>query len=147
MNNVYQRDGRAPIPRDEKTSRSMSAIRAKNTKPELLTREILKAARIRKYRLHAKNVPGRPDIAFPGKKVAIFVHGCYWHGCRYCKLPLPKTHRAFWRKKIETNRARDSHKVRELRRLGWTSITLWACRLRTQRGQDQFLRHVRGALQ
>src|SRR5262245_46021197 len=127
----YLRDGRSPVPKSERVSRTMSAIRGKNTKPELSMRALLAVERIQGVRLHAKNVLGRPDISFTKKKVAVFVHGCFWHGCRYCKLPLPKTHRAFWKNKIETNRARDARKARQLRRLGWHVVTVWSHSLKT----------------
>ena len=143
---AYIRDGRAPVPKGEKVSRTMSAIRAKNTKPELFVRSLLSKARIRGYRLHWKNVAGRPDIAFPQKKVAIFVHGCFWHGCPYCKLKLPKTHRAFWKNKIETNKLRDARKVRELHHLGWRTVTAWSCRLKSERGKQNVTARVRAAL-
>jgi|SRR3989344_798655 len=143
---LYVRDGRAPIPGSDCTSRTMSAIRAKNTEPELLVRELLASNGIRGYSQHLKNVPGRPDFAFPKKKVAVFVHGCFWHGCRYCKLKLPKTHRAFWKNKIETNRLRDMQKVRDLRRLGWRTVTVWACRLNTDRGRNATVRRIAAAI-
>ena len=143
---VYCRDGRAPIPKDANISSTMSAIRAKGTKPELLMREILRKAKLLGYRQHLKNIPGRPDFAFPKQKVAVFVHGCFWHGCRYCKLPLPKTHRPFWKNKIETNRARDVRKVRELRRLGWRAVTVWACRLKTESGRERVVVRIKKSL-
>lgn len=127
---MYIRDGRAPIPKSERISRTMSSIRAKNTKPELIFRDILSKAGIRGYRLHWKSAAGRPDIAFPKKKVAVFVHGCFWHGCPYCKPRLPKTHRAFWRKKIEINKIRDASKEGLLRRAGWRVFVLRECRLK-----------------
>lgn len=80
----YIRDGRAPIPESEITSKVMSAVRGKDTKPELALRKALKDVGIQGYRLHWKRAPGRPDIAYPGSKVAIFVHGCFWHRCPYC---------------------------------------------------------------
>lgn len=143
----YIRDGRAPVPKSEKVSRTMSAIRAKNTGPERVVREVLSRAGVRGYRLHWKCVAGRPDIAFPKRRVAVFVHGCFWHGCPYCKPKLPKTHRAFWKRKIETNKARDKRKVRELRRLGWRVVTVWACRLASDRGRDRALECIRAAVQ
>lgn len=91
----YLRDGRAPIPDSEITSRVMSSNKGKNTKPEILMRDALRQIGIPGYRLHWKKAPGRPDIAYPGKKIAIFVHGCYWHRCPHCDLPLPKTNTEF----------------------------------------------------
>lgn len=146
VNPGYVRDGRAPTPKSQRVSRAMSAIGAKNTKPELAVRRLLTTEGIRGYRLHWKRVGGRPDIAFPGKKVAVFVHGCFWHGCPYCKLKLPKTHREFWKKKIETNKARDARKVRELRRLGWRTVTVWACRLKTERGRNGTVKRIAAAI-
>lgn len=143
---IYSRDGRAPIPKNEQTSQMMSAIRTKNTKPELVVRKLLSETGIKGYRLHQKGMAGRPDIAFPQKKVAVFVHGCFWHGCSYCKLKLPKTHRAFWKNKIETNKLRDARKVRELRRLGWRTVTVWSCHLKTERGRKATVRRVAAAI-
>ena len=138
----YIRDGRAPIPKNERISRTMSAIRAKNTKPELLMRKLLSSNGVRGYRVHPKSVPGRPDITFTKKKVAVFVHGCFWHGCSYCKPKLPKTHKAFWRAKFKRNKERDARKVRELRRLGWRTVTIRACRLDTDRGRNAALQKI-----
>jgi DNA mismatch endonuclease (patch repair protein) len=128
---IYSRDKRSPIPKNEVTSKVMSAIRAKDTKPELLLRRSLWQKGIRGYRLHWKKVPGRPDIAFPGKKIAIFINGCYWHRCPYCDLPLPKNNAAFWSNKFSKNTERDKAKVEALRKLGWDTVTIWECELKT----------------
>ncbi len=96
----YCRDSRSPIPKSEQTSKTMSAIKAKNTKPELLLRKALWHSGVKGYRLHWKKVPGRPDIAFPGKKIAIFVNGCFWHRCPICNPSLPKTNISFWTDKF-----------------------------------------------
>ena len=125
----YLRDGRAPIPKDERTSAIMSRIRAKNTAPELALRKVLRSAGIPGYRLHYDKVPGRPDIAFVGDRVAVFVHGCFWHGCPHHPGQRVKSHGAWWRKKIATNRARDKRKSAALRRAGWSVVTIWECRL------------------
>ena len=87
----------------EATSRVMSANRAKDTKPELLLRQALWQAGHRGYRLHYKKVPGRPDITFVGKRVAIFVHGCFWHRCPKCAYTLPKNNTAFRQAKFDRN--------------------------------------------
>ncbi len=110
----------------------MSANRAKNTKPELLLRKALWQAGARGYRLHYKRVPGRPDISFVSKKVAIFVNGCYWHRCPKCSYPIPKTNSTFWQTKFENNVARDERKRKELRRHGWKVITVWECDLKNR---------------
>lgn len=107
----------------------MRGNRAKNTKPELLVRRLLRRVGYGGYRLHWK-VPGRPDIAYPGRRVAIFVNGCYWHRCPQCDPPLPKAHRDFWEEKFARNIQRDARKTRDLEDLGWRVITVWECQLR-----------------
>lgn len=127
---TYLRDGRAPVPKDPRTSALMSRIRAKDTGPEKRLRTALSAAGIRGYRLHYAKVPGRPDITFVGRRVAVFVHGCFWHGCPYCQPARPKSNSSFWQQKLERNRARDARKERELRKDGWRVVTVWECRLK-----------------
>jgi len=126
----YLRDGRAPIPKSEVTSRIMSKIRSKNTRPEIMLRKALWAEGIRGYRLHWKNIPGRPDICFPGRKIAIFINGCYWHRCHYCKPSIPKTHKRFWKNKFKTNKERDKRKREALIRSGWKVLTFWECQIK-----------------
>lgn len=127
---TYLRDGRAPIPKDERTSAIMSRIRAKNTGPERALRRALRSAGITGYRLHYANVPGRPDVAFVKRKIAVFMHGCFWHGCPHHPTQRPKSHAAWWRRKIGANQARDKRKVAALRRAGWSVITIRECRLK-----------------
>ena len=107
----------------------MSANKAKDTKPELKLRRALWKAGIKGYRLNWKHVPGRPDIAFVGKKIAIFVHGCYWHRCPECDLPLPKSNTKFWKEKFDRNIFRDKKKKRELTHLGWNVLEFWECEI------------------
>jgi len=130
-NKNYIRDGRAPIPEMERTSRIMSLIKDKNTLPELLLRKALWNHNIKGYRLHWSKVPGKPDIAFPGKRLAIFVNGCFWHRCPYCNPPTPKTHSDFWNKKFEANKKRDEIKITELESIRWFVITVWECQLKS----------------
>lgn len=129
MARTYLRDGRSPTPRSERISAQMSGIRARNTGPEMAMRRVLFSTGIRGYRLHYKKVPGRPDLAFVGKKVAVFVHGCFWHSCPFCTPARPKSHRKFWHMKLDRNVERDSEKVEALRSIGWHVVTVWACRL------------------
>ncbi len=124
---TYLRDGRAPIPAREATSRVMSANRGRDTGPEIALRQALWERGIRGYRLHVGDMPGRPDLAFARVKVAVFVHGCFWHRCPHCRLPLPKTHTDWWRAKFEANQRRDKEKARLLREAGWRVLTLWEC--------------------
>jgi len=128
----YIRDGRCPIPSREVTSRIMSAIRAKNTKPEILLRKALNKAGLTGYRLNWKKAPGRPDICYVAKKIALFVHGCYWHRCPYCKLKLPKSHSAFWKRKFLVNAERDRKKLLALKLGGWKTFVLWECQIGTE---------------
>ena len=126
----YLRDGRAPIPIKESVSRVMSSNKDKNTTPELQLRKALCAKNIKGYRLHWNKVPGRPDIAFPGKKMAIFVNGCYWHRCPHCKLTLPKSNTSFWKEKFEKNIERDKRKIEKLKEMNWTVLTVWECQIK-----------------
>lgn len=111
-------------------SRMMSGIRSKGTKPEVLVRRALFAAGYR-FRLHRRDLPGAPDVALPGRKVAIFVHGCFWHmhaGCKNAKLPA--TRRDFWRAKLEGNVERDRRSVKALQSAGWRVLVVWECATR-----------------
>ena len=108
----------------------MSANKSKNTKPELLLRKALWKAGLRGYRLHQKKLPGRPDIAYTTKKVAIFVNGCFWHRCPHCNLSLPKTNQAFWKEKFAKNVQRDQAKQAELSKHNWKVLVIWECQLK-----------------
>ena len=111
----------------EERSRLMSRIRGKDTKPELVVRRMLHSMGYR-FRLHRRDLPGKPDIVLPRHGVCIFVHGCFWHLHRNCKdARIPKTRRTWWRKKLEGNAARDKRHSAALRRLGWRVITVWEC--------------------
>lgn len=123
----YIRDGRAPLPKSEATSRVMRSNKAKNTKPEIILRKALWNNDIKGYRLHWNKVPGKPDIAFPSKRLAVFVNGCFWHRCPTCNLSLPKSNTEFWVKKFDKNIYRDKAKMEQLESIGWTSLTIWEC--------------------
>jgi DNA mismatch endonuclease (patch repair protein) len=108
----------------KRRSKIMAAVRSRgNTTTELPLGKLLWAKGLRGYRKHWK-VPGKPDFAWPGRKIAVFVDGCFWHGCANCKY-LPRTNVAFWRSKIEANRARDKRVRRSLRKGGWTVLSFW----------------------
>jgi DNA mismatch endonuclease (patch repair protein) len=126
----YIRDGRAPIPENEVTSKVMSGNKGKNTKPELLLRKALWSKGVKGYRLNWKKVSGRPDIAFPRKKLAIFVNGCFWHRCDKCSPNTPKTNVDFWNKKFHRNIERDHEKEAELIGLGWKVLVVWECEIK-----------------
>lgn len=130
LKKYYLRDGRSPIPEKRSTSKVMSANKSKNTKPEIILRKALWKENIRGYRLHSKVLSGKPDLIFSSKRVAVFVNGCFWHRCPYCKLELPKTNQEFWREKFEANITRDKNKIRELKSEGWICITIWECEIK-----------------
>ncbi len=109
----------------------MSSIKSKNTNPELLLRKYLWNHGIKGYRLHWKKVPGKPDIAFVRKKLAIFVNGCFWHRCPKCNPSTPKHNSEFWKIKFNKNKKRDVLKSVELKNLGWKVMTIWECELKT----------------
>ncbi|HVR91635.1 MAG TPA: very short patch repair endonuclease [Novosphingobium sp.] len=107
----------------------MAGIRSKDTKPEMILRRSLHRRGFR-FRLHRRDLPGRPDVVLPKYGTVIFVHGCFWHGhdCRMFKWP--KTREAFWRTKIEGNSARDTDALANLAELGWNVEVVWECELR-----------------
>ena len=107
----------------------MAAIKGKNTKPELLVRSWLHRNGFR-FRLHRKDLPGKPDIVLPKYKTVIFVHGCFWHSHGCANSVVPKTRSALWIAKLESNAARDLRNQNLLRAIGWTFIVLWECDLR-----------------
>lgn len=127
-------------------SRSMKGNRAKDTGPELALRATLKRYGLRGYRANWRRAPGRPDIAFPRKKVAVFLNGCFWHRCPFCRPQLPKKNRPFWKRKFELNRARDARKTKELKSAGWKVYTVWECFLtRRAKKLDSILKDVSSA--
>jgi DNA mismatch endonuclease, patch repair protein len=113
----------------ERRSYTMSRIRSKNTKPEKILRSALFKEGLR-YRLHSKHLPGKPDIVFPRHKVAVFVHGCFWHlhkGCRDGRLP--KSRLEYWMPKLNRNVERDFSNQNALASQGWNVITVWECEI------------------
>lgn len=110
----------------EQRRRIMQAVGTKDTSPEWAVRRILHRLGFR-YRLHRKELPGTPDIVFPGLRKAINVHGCYWHGHNCSKGRLPKSRLSYWEPKIERNRQRDAEKESALKDLGWEVLTIWQC--------------------
>ena len=116
-----------------KRSEMMSGIRSKNTKPELIVRSLLHRLGYR-FRLHRKDLPGKPDIVLTRWRTAIFVNGCYWHGHEDCDLfRLPKTRTEFWTKKIKGNRSRDKHNYALLDGTDWKTIVIWECAVSKKR--------------
>ena len=111
----------------EQRSRNMSAIKSKNTKPEIAVRKLLHSMGYR-FRLHRKDLPGSPDIVLPKYKKVIFVHGCFWHRHENCKYAsTPKTRQEFWNKKFKTNIQRDLEIQEKIKILDWRSVVIWEC--------------------
>jgi DNA mismatch endonuclease (patch repair protein) len=110
-------------------SEIMSRVRAKDTKPEMVVRRMVHAAGYR-YRLHVRDLPGKPDLVFPARRKIIFINGCFWHRHQDCALArLPKSRTAFWTEKLERNKSRDERNVKALRDLGWDVLTVWECEI------------------
>lgn len=114
----------------EARRRTMQRVKAKDTKPELIVRRLVHSLGYR-YRLHSKDLPGKPDLVFPGRKAAVFVHGCWWHMHR-CKAgqKSAKSNAPYWKAKRERNRDRDRKVRRKLQTLGWRVMVVWECQLR-----------------
>jgi len=129
----------------KRRSEIMASVGQKNTRPEKTVRSFLHRRGLR-YRLHVKELPGKPDMVFPRLKTVVFINGCFWHGHEdeKCKLSrIPKSNIEFWKAKIEGNRARDQRNWQELRSLGWRVIVVWECQLR----QKGFLEKLANDLQ
>lgn len=114
----------------EDRSRMMSGIRCADTRPEVSIRKMLFALGYR-FRIHRRDLPGSPDIVMPSRRIAIFVHGCFWHQHRHCRYArLPATRPDFWRRKLDANVNRDKHAVEMLLLLKWRVLWIWECALR-----------------
>ncbi len=114
---------------------NMSRIKSKNTKPELIVRKFLFAQGLR-FRLHAKELPGKPDLVFPKYKTVVFVNGCFWHHHENCKFSkIPETRKDFWESKILRTTIKDQENWIELTNLGWRVIKIWECELKAGKRQ------------
>ena len=126
----------------EKRSWVMSRIRGKDTTPERAVRSFLHRHGFR-FRLHVKQLPGRPDIVLHKLKTVIFVHGCFWHHHARCKYAVyPRRRAAFWRSKIDGTIRRDRNATRLLRKSGWAAITIWECEIERKRGLERLLKRL-----
>ncbi|MCW5668459.1 MAG: DNA mismatch endonuclease Vsr [Hydrogenophaga sp.] len=123
----------------EARSRLMSRIRSTDTKPELAVRSLLHRLGYR-FRLHRKDLPGRPDVVLPKHRKAILIHGCFWHG-HGCKIaPGSKSNLVYWSSKIEANRTRDARNRQALMDLGWQVLELWECEIRNPQATEERIR-------
>jgi len=123
------------------TSFGLSRIRGKDTQPELCVRKYLHAAGCR-YRLHDSRLPGKPDLVFASRRICLFVHGCFWHGCPKCSdgRRKPKSNRAYWLPKIRRNKRRDLLNARRLRNAGWKVLIIWECEVSNTRKLERLRR-------
>lgn len=113
-----------------KRSLIMAAVHSKDTKPEIAVRKVVHSLGYR-YRLHDRKLPGRPDLVFVSRRKAIFVHGCFWHRHTRCKYAnTPKSRTTFWEAKFIAKVKRDRRNRRNLKRAGWTVLTVWQCELK-----------------
>ena len=124
----------------ERRSANMARIRSANTKPEMIVRRMAHRLGFR-FRLHRRDLPGKPDLVFAGRRKIIFVHGCYWHG-HGCKVggTGAKSHQAYWGPKIARNRERDASAIAALTELGWKVLVVWECETRNETGLPKRLR-------
>jgi DNA mismatch endonuclease (patch repair protein) len=114
----------------ERRSRIMRAVKSRDTGAELIVRRLAHSRGYR-YRLHRSDLPGKPDLAFSGRRKAVFVHGCFWHGHDCVRgARVPKSNRPYWTAKIARNVARDARNQRQLSALGWSVLTVWECELK-----------------
>lgn len=129
----------------EQRSRNMASIRSKgNRTTEARFVELLRAAHVSGWRRH-QNLPGRPDFTFQEKRLAVFVDGCFWHGCPRC-YRLPEDNRPYWRQKVLTNRCRDQRNARQLRLKGWKILRVWEHALEDNKRRGRTLQALRKAL-
>lgn len=126
----YHRDKRSPTAKSTRVSENMSRIKGKDTKPELLLRKALYQAGVRGYRKNYKKLPGKPDIVFLRKRIALFVQGCFWHGCETCGRRTPTHNSAYWMNKIDKNIARDKDNNEKLQAMGYIVVEIWEHQLK-----------------
>jgi DNA mismatch endonuclease (patch repair protein) len=128
----------------ERRSANMRAVRNQDTGPEMRVRQVSHGLGYR-FRLHRRDLPGKPDLAFPGRRKVIFVHGCFWHqhkGCR--RASMPQSNVGFWRHKLERNAARDADHLTTLKAHGWKSLVIWECETKDNRWLAMRIRRFLG---
>lgn len=114
-------------------SANMRAVGSRNTKPEIRVRRIAHGLGYR-FRLHRRELPGKPDLAFPGRRKAVFVHGCFWHQHKGCgRAAVPQSNIGFWLPKLTRNAARDAAQIAALKKIGWRALVIWECELKNER--------------
>ncbi|MGA3705790.1 very short patch repair endonuclease [Ralstonia nicotianae] len=124
-------------------SRTMRAVKSKDTGPEMIVRRFLHAAGLR-YRLHDSRLQGKPDLVFPGRRIALFVHGCFWHQHPNCPAAArPKSSSDYWTRKLDGNVARDARHQSALKAAGWTVLVIWECETRDPEALNALLKRLR----
>lgn len=114
----------------DRRSENMRKIRGKDTKPELAVRRICREIGFSGYRIHRNDLPGKPDLAWIGRKLAVLVHGCFWHGHECAEgIRKPKSNQEYWISKISRNRRRDAENIADLRSMGWSVLVVWECEI------------------
>ena len=140
--NIFENTNKSISPMNKisnQRSRNMSAIKSKNTKPEIAVRKLLYSMGYR-FRLHRKDLPGSPDIVLPKYKTVIFVHGCFWHRHENCKYAsTPKTRKEFWESKFKANVKRDKEIQEKIKNIGWQSVVIWECEIKNKDIKDRLL--------
>ena len=128
----------------EARSNNMARIRSRDTTPELAVRKLMHAHGLR-FRLHRRDLPGKPDLVFVGRRAVLFVHGCFWHGCPRCVdgTRKVKSNKSYWSTKISGNRERDARHVTSLRADGWKVFTVWECESRDQKHLQRLANRIK----
>jgi DNA mismatch endonuclease (patch repair protein) len=147
MNQTHSANRTGTVQVAESTRRSMVSNRSSDTKLEVRFRRALFGAGLKGYRKNARQLPGSPDVAYSASRIAVFVNGCFWHGCPYCKRNLtPKTNALYWATKIAQNKERDERNRVALEAMGYRVIVLWECELKPALIDDA-VRFVRKAIE
>ncbi|WP_236871934.1 very short patch repair endonuclease [Burkholderia pseudomultivorans] len=120
----------------------MRAVKSKDTGAEMIVRRFLHAAGLR-YRLHDRRLPGKPDLVFPRRRIALFVHGCFWHQHPNCPAAArPKSNSDYWTRKLDGNVVRDARHLDALKAAGWTVLIIWECETRDQKALNAVLKRI-----
>jgi len=132
----------ADVHEPETRSYNMSRIQATDTKPEMIVRKLLHANGFR-YRLHVKDLPGKPDLVLPKYNTVIFVNGCFWHAHENCKyFKVPQTRTEWWEEKLYGNKERDGKNIEKLKKMGWKVIVIWECELETNKDHETLIKVI-----
>jgi DNA mismatch endonuclease (patch repair protein) len=124
---------------------SMRGNRSSRTKPEIVLTNELRKAEIKGFQLNCKDLPGSPDLVFQEVRLAVFIHGCFWHRCPYCQPHFPNSNQEYWEAKFARNKARDIRSRAELRSQGWKTMVVWECQLK--KNARRVVSRIRKALQ